>query len=110
MKSETDVWRVLYDKCVNIICTNVLYVIQYHRIHFLELKYFQDPFIHEVSEEEEMAKQFGRHEEFLIKQAVKDLSKESMESETKKCKNICDLILTKVIFSNWLNQNTFDFT
>lgn len=57
-----------------------------------------------------MAKKFGNHEDFVKKQIIKELSSESFEVEAKKCKNVCDMILTKVIFSNWLNQQSFDFT
>ena len=56
-----------------------------------------------------MAKKFGNHEDFVKKQIIKELSNESFEVEAKKCKNVCDMILTKVIFSNWLNQQSFDF-
>ena len=50
-----------------------------------------------------MAKKFGKHEDYLKKKAIKEFSTESIDTQLRKCKNVCDLILTKVIFSNWLN-------
>jgi len=67
----------------------------------LELKHFDDPTTDKYNEREELELKIGRNNSNLL---YKKHEEDSLSECLKHCNNICEKVIYKAIYSNWLNQ------
>jgi hypothetical protein len=72
--------------------------LQYQKEAFLELKHFEDPLKNVLSEEEELAQNLG-----INYDTSKKYAEDTMGEYLKNCDSVCEKIIYKSIYSNWLN-------
>ena len=99
LKQESDLWVQLYERCFDMIQENLHYILQFKLDHFLELRHFEDPTVAIQKEKDELRNKIvgkGSSKEPELDDNIKYC--------LKRCDNICEKLIYKAIYSNWLNQ------
>lgn len=86
------VWLSLFQKTEEMICDDIFMVLKYHKQVFMELKYLKDPILDQ--------------DQKVVAQS--EVQREMIEV-VKQEQDLASQILVQVIFTNWLNQESFSF-
>lgn len=107
LDNEYDCLRELYKRCCEEILNNLHFILSQQWSAFMELQFFPDPKIddEEMSEEEEMARKFGKVDMWEKKRSYED----SLGNCLKGCKSIPEKLIYRAIYGNWMSQHTYDF-
>lgn len=97
MDTQSQAWSKLYHASKAMVQTHLQVLLESQPNLFMELKHFQDPQLFQHKEDD-----FDRDYQQM---SLKDEGEEAAKSEG----DIASQILVKVIYDNWMNQQSFQF-